>query len=316
MEPGASALLRKHAIIRRSGERRPRRPEPDAFPAPHTEKRIVLPELQSYQSTCDVSAGRICYYDRGQGSPIVLIHGMFGDFLDWEPVLEPLANSHRVIAIDLPGFGNSSKPRVEYSAEFFVANLHEFFQQLELREPVLAGNSFGGQVAMLYALQHPETVSKLILVNSGGFRKHTPEEIASVESRFTEPILSALTPQINALLFSNVFTRPSPTSLRYLERQNQRLARSDYPAYAYAISRSISLSLSAYLIDRLAEIRCPTLLVWGENDQVLPLEQAQQALRHLIAGQLVVLPGCGHAPQLECPREFVENVLPFLAQSR
>jgi pimeloyl-ACP methyl ester carboxylesterase len=245
----------------------------------------MLSEGTGYQSTQKIGSEEIGYYDRGQGSPMVLLHGMFGDFLDWEPVLEPLAASHRVIAVDLPGFGRSSKPRGEYSAEFFVSALHEFFEQLKLSEFILAGNSFGGQLAILYALRHPDSVSKLVLVNSGGFRRYTSEEMAVLEPRFNEAALAALTPEINALLFSGVFTKTSETSMRYLEKQNNKLRRADYPAYAYAVSRSIRLSLSSYLVDRLPELRCPTLLVWGGQDQVLPLSQAELALTHLRSGE-------------------------------
>jgi len=275
----------------------------------------VFPEVAAYQSTRKMSWGELCYYDRGEGPVVVLIHGMFGDFLDWEPVLEPLAASQRVIAVDLPGFGGSSKPRREYSAEFFVASLHEFFQQLRLKEFILVGNSFGGQIAMLYALQHRESVSKLALVNSGGFRKHTVEERAMLEARFSESILAGLAPAINEILFSTVFSHASENSERYLAKQNSKLLRADYPAYAYALASSIRLSLSTYLMDRLQELQCPTLLVWGENDQVLPVAQAELALTQLRLGQLKAIPGCGHAPQLECPAEFLRTVQPFLSST-
>lgn len=273
----------------------------------------MFPEVTSYQSTRKMSWGDLSYYDRGEGPGLVLIHGMFGDFLDWEPVLEPLGASQRVIAVDLPGFGGSSKPRREYSGEFFVASLHEFFRQLPLKKFILAGNSFGGQIAMLYALEHPESVSKLVLVNSGGFRKHTAAEKAMLEARFSERVLAGLAPSINEILFSTVFSRTSENSKRYLAKQNGKLQRADYPAYAYALASSIRLSLATYLVDRLAELRAPTLLVWGEKDQVLPVAQAELALTQLRRGELKTIPGCGHAPQLECPAEFLRSVQPFLS---
>lgn len=273
----------------------------------------MIPELAAHHRSRKTSFGEICYYDRGQGVPLVLIHGMFGDFLDWETVLESLAASHRVIALDLPGFGGSSKPRGEYSGEFFLSALDELFDELQLRGFVMAGNSFGGQIAILYALRRPDLVSKLVLVNSGGFRRYTREEIALIEPRFTEAALGALTPEINALLFSGVFTKRSEASIRYLEKQNTKLQRADYPAYAYTVSESIRLSLSTYLLDRLPELRCPTLLVWGEQDHVLPLAQAELALTQLRHGELKIIPGCGHAPQLECPTGFVRAVQPFLS---
>lgn len=265
--------------------------------------------MTSHITTRVIASETISYYDRGetraQNSPLVLIHGMFGDYLDWEPVLEPLSAMHRVIAPDLPGFGDSSKPQREYTAEFFVATLHELFRELKLQRPILAGNSFGGQIAMLYALAHPDDISKLVLVNSGGFRKYTDDERSQIGPRFSEPILGGMTPQINALLFGGVFTKQSEMSVRYLAKQDAKLQRSDYPAYAHALASSIRLSLASYLIDRLPEIHCPTLLVWGESDQVLPVEQAQLALTRLPNAELKTIPNCGHAPQLECPQGFL-----------
>jgi pimeloyl-ACP methyl ester carboxylesterase len=269
-------------------------------------------EISNYISSRDVASERICFYDYGQGPPLVLIHGMFGDFLDWEPVLEPLSQSHRVIAVDLPGFGMSSKPRREYTADFFVATLRELFTQLGLSEIILAGNSFGGQIAILYALQHAEMVAKLVLVDSGGFRAISNEEASAAAARFSAPVIAALTPEFHSLLFAPVFTKPSEASQLYVQRQNEKLQRSDYWAYAESVASSIRLSLSAYLLDRLPEIKCPTLLIWGDDDLVLPVEQARQALCKLRQGQLKVIPGCGHAPQLECSEGFLGALCDFI----
>ena len=263
----------------------------------------------SYRS---VGPHQIAFLDYGEGPPLVLIHGMFGDFLDWEGVLEPLSQSHRVIAVDLPGFGASSKPPGEYSVDSFVSVLHELLLQLGIQQATLAGNSFGGQIVILYALTHPASVAKLILVDSGGFQKYTEEEKVLTETNFGEPVLAALTPEIHALIFAPIFAKPSEISRRYVQRQNAKLRRADYPAYAHALACNIRLALSTYLLDRLPEIHCPTLLLWGEADQALPLEQASRALARLPHGQLKVVPGCGHMPQLECPVDFLESIGPFL----
>jgi pimeloyl-ACP methyl ester carboxylesterase len=237
---------------------------------------------------------------------------MFGDFLDWKPVLESLAQSHRVIALDLPGFGNSSKPHREYTGDFFVSTLHDLFASLGLQEIILVGNSFGAQIAILYALRHPELVAKLILVDSGGFRSIPEDEAAAIAARFGAPVIAALTPEIHTMLFASVFTQPSAASQLYVQRQNEKLQRKDYPAYAESLAANIRLSMSSYLLDRLPEIKCPTLLIWGEKDLVLPVEQAQQALAKLLHGELKVIPGCGHAPQLECGEQFLDAIRYFL----
>jgi 2-hydroxy-6-oxonona-2,4-dienedioate hydrolase len=269
-------------------------------------------QISKSVSTRNVGPEQICFYDSGEGPPLVLIHGMFGDFLDWEPVLEPLAQSHRVIALDLPGFGMSSKPRREYTADFFVAVLQEFFTQLALNKIILVGNSFGGQIAILYVLQHSEMVAKLVLVDSGGFRAIPQEEASAVASRFGAPVIAGLTPEIHTLLFASVFANPSAASQLYLQRQNEKLQRPDYPAYAESVASSIRLSLSAYLLERLPEIKRPTLLIWGEKDFVLPVAQAHEALGKLRLGELKIVPDCGHAPQLECGDAFMGAIRHFI----
>jgi pimeloyl-ACP methyl ester carboxylesterase len=275
----------------------------------------VSSQISDSVSTRAVGSEQICLYDCGEGTSLILIHGMFGDFLDWEPVLEPLAQSHRVIALDLPGFGNSSKPAREYTADFFVTTLHELFTGLALRRMILVGNSFGGQIAILYTLRHPEMVAKLVLVDSGGFRFISEEEYSAVAARFGEPVIATLTPEVHELLFASVFTQPSEASQRYLRRQNEKLKRSDYLSYAESLASSIRLSLSACLLDRLVEIKCPTLLIWGERDLVLPVQQARTALARLPHGELQVISACGHAPQLECSEEFLRAIVPFLHPS-
>src|SRR5258708_14811590 len=117
------------------------------------------------------------YYDRGRGPALVLIHGMFGDHLDWEPVLEGLAERHRVIAVDLPGFGESLKPDIDYDVCVFTLALAELLDRLGIERAVFAGNSFGGQIAMAFALEHPERVEKLVLITTGGLHEYSEQDI-------------------------------------------------------------------------------------------------------------------------------------------
>jgi 4,5:9,10-diseco-3-hydroxy-5,9,17-trioxoandrosta-1(10),2-diene-4-oate hydrolase len=251
---------------------------------------------------------RIAYYEQGDGPVLVLIHGMFGDHRDWAPVLAPLARHFRVLALDLPGFGASEKPENGYSGTFFISTLHEFFEQTHIKKFSLMGNSFGGQVSLLYALKHPEQVEQLVLVDSGGFRNVTTEEKTQTCQVFSEKNLLALKPEAISSLFTAVFSGDSEEKSRYLEKQAVKLSAPDFPAYAHALACSIQVSLSTYLLERLREITCPTALIWGEQDAVVPVEQAQQALTMLSHGSLHVLQACGHMPQLESPGEFVETV--------
>ena len=260
-----------------------------------------------------VQGTRVVFYDRGGGPPLVLIHGMFGDHLDWETVLEPLARKHRVIALDLPGFGDSEKPEREYTAEFFIAALDELLQSLGVERAPVVGNSFGGIVAALYALAHPQKVERLVLVSSGGLRTFGGEERRLAVERLSEENLLGLTPAAHRLMFPVIFAKTGEVQERYFAKQDAKLARADYPAYVRAIVSSIRLVLSVYLLERLRDVRCPTLLLWGDRDTVFPVEQARQALERLPLGTLKIIPGGGHMLQADCPEELVAAVEEFLA---
>lgn len=255
---------------------------------------------------------RLVYCDLGAGPAVVLLHGMFGDHLDWEPVLAPLARRFRVIGVDLPGFGDSSKPDRAYTGEHFAENLAGLLTALGLDRAALVGNSFGGEIALLTALRYPERVERLVLVSTGGFRRIPEAEQQEIRRRYNEATLAQLTPEMHRLMFAPIFVRHGEQWERYLARQDAKLQRPDLPAYARALARSIELAMSLYLLDRLPAIGCPTLLLWGSDDRVIPVELARQALPQLPRGELVLLPGCGHAPQLDCPEAFVRALEAFL----
>ena len=256
-------------------------------------------------------SGRASIRSAGEGPPLVLIHGMFGDHLDWETVLEPLAQRHRVIAMDLPGFGDSEKPDREYTAEFFVAALDELLQSLGVERASVVGNSFGGILSVLYTLAHPRKVERLVLVSSGGLRPFGGEEKRLAVERLSEESLLALTPAAHRQMFPRIFAKSGKTQERYFAKQDAKLARADYPAYVRAIVSSIRLVLSTYLLERLREVCCPTLLLWGDRDTVFPVELARQALARLPQGKLEILPGGGHMLQADCPEEFVAALEEF-----
>ena len=206
---------------------------------------------------------RVACFDRGRGDVLLLIHGMFGDHLDWEPVLEPLARQHRVVAPDLPGFGDSDKPDCQYTGELFTNALESLLSKLEIPRATVVGNSYGGILAQLFTLRYPEKVERLILVGSGGFRERTEGEKASARERLSEEVIRGMTPEVVREIFAPVFARQSPARERYLEKQIRKLAQPDYPAYARALAQNVRLALNLYTLDRLAEIRVPVLLLWG-----------------------------------------------------
>jgi len=251
----------------------------------------------------------IRYFEDGSGPDLVLLHGMFGDYLDWEPVLGRLAERFHVVAPDLPGFGESEKPDVAYSGEFFVEMLDEFFAALGLKEIVLGGNSFGGQIAMLYALRHAEKVSQLVLVDSGGFREVPEGERAMARTILSRENLLKMPAAMIPLIFSKVFVKESGEKERYLAKQTAKLKAGDYAEYVRALVRSIDLSMATNLLEELPKIKCPVLLISGKEDSVVPPEQAEEAARRLPQAILIMMEKCGHMPQMEEPEEFARRVI-------
>jgi len=251
----------------------------------------------------------IRYFEDGSGPDLVLLHGMFGDYLDWEPVLGRLAERFHVVAPDLPGFGESEKPDVAYSGEFFVEMLDEFFAALGLKEVVLGGNSFGGQIAMLYALRHAEKVSQLVLVDSGGFREVPEGERAMARTILSRENLLKMPAAMIPLIFSKVFVKESGEKERYLAKQTAKLKAGDYAEYVRALVRSIDLSMATNLLEELPKIKCPVLLISGKEDSVVPPEQAEEAARRLPQAILIMMEKCGHMPQMEEPEEFARRVI-------
>ena len=270
---------------------------------------MITPETLS---SIEVQGTRIVFAEQGSGPHLVLLHGMFGDHLDWDPVMKPLSLHFHVVAVDLPGFGASSKPMVEYSVDFFLEALHALFAALKLDRVLLVGHSFGGQLAVLYALRHPAQVKKLLLVNSGGFRRISHDEREQTLHAFSESNLRSMNWIAIQYLFAPAFAHESAEKTRYLERQTSRLNTPDYRAYAHAIAQAIEVSLTTYVLDKLKEIICPTLLLWGDRDPLCPVEQARSGLNELRSGQLQILSGCGHIPQLDSPRDFSTSAISFL----
>ena len=255
----------------------------------------------------------LCVFERGAGKPLLLIHGQFGDHLDWEPVLEPLSQHYRVIAPDLPGFGDSEKPDAAYDAAFFNRVLDQLLTTLGVEKVAVVGNSFGGQIAGLFALAYPQRVSEVVFVDSGGFREVPEAEKQFVAQRFGEAVLAQLTPAIHEFLFAPLFPASAAAAKdRYLAKQNAKLARPDRAQYARALFRSITLSNNTNLLPDLPRIRQRTLVLHGHNDPVIQEAFSREAAKRLANAELVVLENIGHIPQLEAPERFCAELHRFL----
>jgi pimeloyl-ACP methyl ester carboxylesterase len=255
-----------------------------------------------------VMGAKMYYIDRGTGPVVVLIHGLGDQAAVWKNSIEPLAKDHRVIALDLIGFGRSDKPTFEYRPQTLEDFLDAFLRALRVDQPSLVGNSLGGHVAALYAIEHPGAVERLVLVDAGGYRVN-PNQISP---RMKQAL--RLSTRDDYRYFST-FTfydqkKYAPTEAFLDYAMSERVRRGD--GYTIGKLADALLRNDDVLDNRLETIAVPTLLVWGRYDKLVPLGVAHRFQRDIKGARLVVLDRCGHVPQVECPADLNAALLSFL----
>lgn len=255
------------------------------------------------------------------GPPIVLIHGYTASVYVWKTVAPMLADAgFRVLAVDLVGFGYSEKPGwFDYTIDAQARIVSRFMDQLGIGQAVVVGSSYGGAVAATLALDYPARVGKLVLVDAvinDDVKNHPILRLASVPG-----IGEALTP---FLVDSKRFMRfrmhrtlaPANHEMITDERikfVQQPLTNAEGHRAALATSRNWHanrIEQDAHLINQ------PTLLIWGEEDHVIPVKNGHKLYDSILHSRLVVLKNCGHVPQEECSELFVDLVGKFSADPR
>jgi pimeloyl-ACP methyl ester carboxylesterase len=278
--------------------------EPAAFgwkKMSNTPEPFSLPPLPSLLSV-NIFGTTIRYYDVGSGSPLILVHGIGGDADDWAFCLDPLAATHRVIALDLPGFGRSSKPHIQYTIAGWVEMLDRFLQALNIERAALVGHSLGGWIAASYTLQLSQRVTKLILLDAAGVWGN----MTGLPVDLHVSTLAHMREIFQFLFYDKRLASDSLIELAY----SQHLERDD----GYTIHSILQNTRDGRerLDDRISALSVPTLILWGENDEMIPLALGRR-IHELVPGStLAVIPQCGHLPNLEKPAELVGHVLKFV----
>ncbi|MBW4419250.1 MAG: alpha/beta fold hydrolase [Myxacorys californica WJT36-NPBG1] len=263
----------------------------------------------------------IRYFQSGnEGLPLVLFHGTGESALDWSWVLPKLGEKYRVYAPDFPGNGESAKPIRDYSVEFLTQFATDFLKAIAVDRAVLAGNSFGGLIAMQLALLHPAQIAGLVLIDSSGLG----EAVNPLLSSLTLPVYGEIgvagcrTP-VGAVMRSRSraalqFAHPEQIPVEWYAEQ-ESLAQTS--GFLEATLSSLRAQLNpigqrSVMVDSLPQLQMPTLLVWGADDLIFPKTQAEAAVNHLQQGYLSIIPDCGHIPHLEQPDRFVTVLDEFL----
>jgi pimeloyl-ACP methyl ester carboxylesterase len=280
----------------------------------------------SYQIPLDqylmVGSTNTCYWSLGSnGSPIILIHGLGGFKEMWRSNISSLAGHHRVYAMDLIGFGLSEKPSIAYSLTLFTQFLCSFMEELNITQASLVGNSLGGAIALDFAIQYPDKVDKLVLVDSAGLGR----EIHPLFRLVSLPILGELLmrpSRRNArqglqICFHNPGRMPD-------ELVNIAYHRLTLPGAQEAELSSVRALYNfwgqrddfvQHVVNSLHKISAPTLIIWGKEDRFLPVFHSEIARKRISNAQSVVFEHCGHTPQMECTEKFNDTILKFLHTS-
>jgi pimeloyl-ACP methyl ester carboxylesterase len=256
----------------------------------------------------------------GDAPPLLWIHGLGGIWQNWLLNIPAFMGSHRCVAVDLPGFGQSELPAGEISIRGFAHAVDAVCDALEVDNPVVIGNSMGGFTGAELAVSFPTRVAKLVLVAAAGL---------STEYLAREPLLAAA--RAFAVLTARTGLRGSPVVkrqrlrrialqavVRYPERLSVPLATelvagANAPGFLDAFDALMGYSFR----DKLERIEVPVLIVWGRNDILVPVEDAEM-FEHLIGDNAhsVIFEDTGHLPMLERPTRFNELLASFLAGER
>ncbi len=233
--------------------------------------------------------------------PIVLVHGLGAQAADWTPIIEGLARQgFHVYALDLLGYGRSSKPDVDYSIDMEEDILRQFLDSQQLRQPDVAGWSMGGWVAAKFALDYPDRVRRLLLYDAAGITFKTAMDPALFVPRNAS--------QLEELW---AFLTPSPKPLPdFVVRDMLRRVRKN----GWVVQRNLDTMLTRKdLLDgRLGNLKMPVLIVWGGADRLIPLETGEQMHREIPQSVLDVVKGCGHLAPSECASKVLPETVRFL----
>ena len=230
--------------------------------------------------------------ERGQGFPLVLLHGLMGEPENWLAAMSHLPDTCRSIALRIPFFDDG----VDLATiPTITAYAREYLEQAVFPHAVLGGNSLGGHVSLHLAMEMPERIKGLVLAGSSGlFEREMGRPQGANPSR--EWLYEKM---------CEIFYDPAMVTDDLVDRVGEVVAGRRYKRVLVSIAKSAKRD---NLADRLSEVKCPVLLIWGKQDEITPPEVAKEFQELLPNCDLAWLDKCGHSPMLEQPKAFAKAV--------
>jgi len=265
---------------------------------------------------------RVAYVDKGEGDPLILIHGLGSYIPAWKKNIAALSKNHRVIALDLPGFGKSSKNAESYSIPFFAKTVLQLQKSLDISQATWVGHSMGAQIAMEGALSHPQHISRLVLLAPAGFETFTEQE-GQMMTAFVTPSSIKSTPDSMIRQTFRMTFHDFPKEAKFMadDRVAIRGAK-NFEGYARAYAASVKGMLDGPVYERLPEIKQPALIIFGQQDALIPNRQIHQDLstekvaqsghQQLPNSQLTMIDKAGHFVHFEQSDKVNQVILNFI----
>lgn len=268
----------------------------------------------------------VAFVDEGEADQVILmIHGLGSYLPAWQKNISALKENFRVIALDLPGFGKSSKTAKEYTIPFFAESVVQLLEALSIDKTYLAGHSMGGQIALYSTLEYQDRVEGLILSAPAGFEQFSDQHRQVFQTTVSkESIMNTDEEAIRLNAMNTFYQFPDEASFMIDDRLRMR-DDPDFGAYSRAQAESIFAMLNEPVFGKLSEIEVPTLVIYGLQDGLIPNpylnpEQTTQSVAEagtaeLQNGELVMIEDAGHFVHFEKANEFNQTVINFLKQN-
>lgn len=274
----------------------------------------------AYLRTMDIGGTSVNYVDVGeQGSsrPIVFVHGLSGQWQNWIENIPRFARDRRVVAMDLPGFGRTPMPEDTITIDYYGRVVAELCTRLDLAPAVVVGNSMGGYVSAEVAIAAPEVVERLMLVSSAGIsQREVPRDrvlrvakimMLATRSSSRQRRAYAARPALRHWMLNMIVRHP--TRIRPDAAFEGLLKGANKPGFYDALVTCLDYDF----LDRLPEIGAPTRVVWGEQDAIIPVRDADRFVELIGGSHKVVMADTGHVPMFERPVAFNDQLQEFLA---
>jgi 3-oxoadipate enol-lactonase len=264
------------------------------------------PNGVSYQElNMMVGSARVNARVTGDGQPLVLFHSLLADNTSFDPLAALLSATHRVIVLNLPGFGSSD--RVEGSLEDVADRIGKALQQMELKQaPVFIGNGYGGFVALLTAIRFPGLAQRLVLADCGAaFTEEGRAAFRGMSAAAGQKGLAGVAPIAMLRLFSAEFQQANPA---LIAMRRERFLQTDIQTFHAACAALALLDLRV----QLSGVSVPVLVLVGEFDEATPPPMSRELAAGLPDARLRVLAGCAHVPQLQEPQRFHDEIIDFI----